>query len=128
MAFLLPKPRPHVFTKRDAKRERTNNQRSVWMSVSIRDRHQCRCCGRNDGLHHHHLVYRSRGGVETTENVALICAFCHALIHTRQLWIVGTNADRPLRFEIHEAAVVDIFGTKELPRHVSIVTDSRTAR
>lgn len=119
MAFpLVPQPRPRarIFTKRDAKRERTNTQRAVWLAVSIRDRHRCRCCGRSDGLHHHHIQYRSRGGGDTTENTVLTCAFCHALIHTRQLWIVGTNADRQLRFELHERAVVDLFGTKELPR------------
>lgn len=128
MSFLLPKPRPHVFTKREAKRERENNQRSVWMAVSIRDQHKCRCCGRSDGLHHHHIVYRSKGGGESTDNVLLLCSYCHALVHTKQLWVLGTNADRRLAFEIHEAAVLDIFGHKVLPAHVHIVTDSRATR
>jgi hypothetical protein len=56
----------------------------------------------------------------------LLCAYCHALIHARQLWIIGTNADSAkLSFEIHEAAVIDLFGSKTLPRRVRIITTER---
>ena len=120
-----PKPRPQCFDKRDRRRERDTLQRAVAMAVSDRDEHRCRCCGRREKLHHHHLTFRSKGGVHSTENELLLCQFCHALIHARQLWIFGKNADKRVTFEIHEAAVVDIFGTKPLPAHVRIVTGSR---
>lgn len=122
---MFPKGRPHVFDKRDQAREKANALRSVYAQVSERDERQCRCCGRRDGLHHHHVVWRSMGGKDTRENLALLCKFCHALVHARQLWIAGKNADKRVTFEIHEAAVVDVFGTKELPKHVRIVTGSR---
>lgn len=121
----LKKGRPSVFDKRDVKRERENEQRSVAHQVSVRDERKCRCCGRSEGLHHHHLHFKSRGGKNTVENELLVCKFCHALIHARQLWVLGLNANKRVTFEIHESAVVEIFGTKPLPAHVRIVTDRR---
>jgi hypothetical protein len=47
------------------------------------------------------------------------------MLHARQLWIFGKNADTRLTFEIHEAAVVDLFGVRPLPPHVKITTDRR---
>jgi hypothetical protein len=121
-----PKGRPSIFDKRDVKRDREAVRRSVYAAVDARDERACRCCGRREKLHHHHLTYRSKGGGDETSNVLLLCQFCHALLHARQLWILGKNADRRLTFEITEAAVVDLFGVKELPKGVSIVTASRT--
>ncbi len=127
--MMFPKPRPAIFEKRDLLRERERIAQSVRAAVDERDGYCCRCCGRKNGrgiaIHHHHLVFRSRGGVDSTENECLVCGLCHALIHARQLWILGKNADRLLTFEINEAAVVEIFGTKELPKHVRIVTAAR---
>lgn len=123
-----PRPRPAIFDKRDVARERERIAHAVRAAVDARDHYRCRCCGREKGwlsLHRHHLTYRSRGGVDSTENECLLCALCHALLHARQLWILGKNADALLTFEIAEAAVVDLFGTKELPRHVRIVTERR---
>lgn len=134
MAFLLPKPRPAILSKRDEQREREREKRSVYTQVAARDERRCRCCGRSGSyeatgsekaLHRHHLTYRSKQGADSTENLITVCRVCHALIHARQLWPIGTNADRRVMFEIHEAAVVDAFGTKTLPPHVRIVTASR---
>lgn len=123
--MLLPKPRPHVFDKRDQAREKLTRQRSVYAAVTERDGRRCRCCLRRDNLHHHHLVFRSKQGTDSTSNVCLLCRFCHALLHARQLWILGKNADARLSFEIAEAAVVDLFGPRELPRHVRMVVPAR---
>lgn len=128
MAFPLapqPKGRPSVFEKRDSKRDQMQLRRSVYAQVDARDQRQCRCCGRRDKLHHHHLTFRSKGGMDTTENVLLLDQFCHALLHARQLWILGKNADKRLTFELHESAVVDLFGVKPVPRDVRIVVESR---
>jgi hypothetical protein len=116
-----PRPRPAIFDKRDQAREKLNRQRSIYAAVTFRDDHRCRCCGRKDNLHHHHLVFRSKQGADSTENVCLLCRFCHALLHARQLWILGKNADKRLSFEIDERAVVDVFGSRELPRDVRIL-------
>lgn len=120
-----PKGRPSCFDKRDQSREKLNLQRSVYAAVSSRDDHRCRCCARRESLHHHHLVFRSRQGADSTENVLLLCRYCHALLHARQLWILGKDADKRLTFEVHESAVVDLFGVKPVPRDVRITTGSR---
>lgn len=121
-----PRTRPAVFDKRDTAREKEARKRSVYTAVDLRDSRRCRCCGRREKLHHHHLVFRSKQGADSSENVLLLCVFCHALLHAKQLWIFGKNADKRLTFEIHEAAVVDLFGTKTLPRDVRIVAGRRT--
>lgn len=130
MTIGYPKPRPRVLTQRDRQREHEAHARELAKQVALRDGSRCRCCGREgryDGtvaaraLHKHHLVYRSRGGQESRRNLISLCAVCHALIHARQLWPLDTDADRLVRFEIHEAAVVDVFGTRPLPAHVRMV-------
>ncbi len=120
-----PKGRPSVFEKRDVSRERMALRRTVYAAVDARDERQCRCCGRREKLHHHHLTFRSKGGGDETSNVLLLCNWCHSLVHARQLWIFGKDANKRISFEIHEAAVVDLFGNKEVPRDVRIVTGAR---
>lgn len=130
----IPKPRPSVLRKRDVLRVREREAERVNRAIALRDDFRCRCCGRQGryestvaakALHRHHVVYRSKQGVDTIENLVTLCAYCHALIHARQLWIVGNNANGRLQFEIHEIAVVDVFGTSVLPPHVHIVTARR---
>ena len=121
---MFPKPRPAVFDKRDQQRERDRQKRSAMAAVHARDQHRCRCC-RRKASHQHHIRFRSRGGEDSAANMVSLCTGCHSLIHARQLWVVGTNADTRLQFEIHEAAVVDVFGTAPIPPHVRIIVESR---
>ena len=55
----------------------------------------CRRCGSAYMLHHLHIVMRSRGGKHTTENLMLVCAYCHGQIHDHKLEVTG-NADGTL--------------------------------
>lgn len=82
------------------------NWRAVCKAVDARDGKQCRCCDtRSDpeatGLlkrgHRHHLVYRSAGGTDTTDNLVHLCAQCHADEHANKLRIDG-NPDERLTF------------------------------
>jgi hypothetical protein len=123
--MMFPKPRPRVFEKQDIKREMAALERAVRAAVNERDERRCRCCGRNERLHLHHLTFRSKGGQWSTENLVTLDDRCHAMLHARQLWIFGKNADTRLTFDVHESAVVDLFGTRTLPAHVRIVTDRR---
>lgn len=120
------KSRPAFFSRRDQAREKLRTLQAVHAAVRQRDSRQCRCCGK-PATHQHHIVYRSKGGENSSENLITLDAGCHALIHARQLWIIGTNADKWLLFDVDEAAVVDVFGVKPVPSHVRIVTRSRTA-
>jgi hypothetical protein len=132
--MLFPKPRPRVLDKRDEKRERDANERRVFAEVDARDQRRCRCCGRQGDpnattllgrIHRHHIRYRSKGGFDEPRNLLSLCAVCHALEHAGQLAIIGTDANERIGFEIHEAAVVEVFGRKVLPPHVHIVAESR---
>lgn len=129
----IPKPRPRILDKREERLERERRARELSAAIAQRDGATCRCCGRKGtyeisgerALHRHHLRYRSLGGDDDLTNVLTLCAICHALIHARQLWPLDFDANQIVRFEIHEAAVVEAFGTKPLPAHVQIVATSR---
>jgi 5-methylcytosine-specific restriction endonuclease McrA len=129
----LHKPPPKIFEKRDAKRDAERIERIVHAEVDARDLKRCRCCGRKGDpyalealgrIHRAHIRDASRGGPMSAANLVSLCWVCHALEHAKQLHIVGTDANErhaPLTFEVHEAAVVEVFGTRVLPRHVRIV-------
>lgn len=121
----LQKPKPHVFDKRDEQRDLATRVLAVRRAVRARDGRRCRCCGGRENLHMHHLTYRSQGGKWETSNIVSLCTYCHSLLHAKQLWILGKDADKRLTFEIDERAVVELFGAKELPRHVHIVKAHR---
>jgi hypothetical protein len=122
-----PKGRARVFEKRDLQRERKRVRDAVREAIKARDGYACRCCGRKDHVRQdpHHLRFSSLGGADTTENEILLCAFCHAAIHARQIYVLGNNADKLILFDVHEAIVQDIFGTRRLPLHCRIITDQR---
>jgi hypothetical protein len=130
-----PKPRPHILDRIAAKRAAEGMKREVYAKVDARDGKRCRCCGRKGNpnatttigrLHRAHIQDASRGGQIETANLATLCWICHALEHAKQLWFRGTNADDVrLGFDIHEAAAVEVFGTKPVPRHVHIIAQRR---
>ena len=106
--LMYPKPVPRVLEKRDEQRDAAHLKRAVFAEVDRRDKFCCRACGKPadtralDMLkrgHRHHLKFRSRGGQDTTQNVILICACCHALIHAHRLFTVGDDANKRVRFE-----------------------------
>lgn len=49
--------------------------------VMKRDKGRCRFCGTNTGLHLHHVVYRSQGGLHEESNLITLCHQCHAIVH-----------------------------------------------
>lgn len=51
-------------------------------TVRDRDRGRCRICGVTDGLHLHHIAYRSQGGTHDERNLILLCNLHHSLVHT----------------------------------------------
>lgn len=131
----LEKPRPRVLDKRDDKRDTDRIKREVYADVDERDGRRCRCCGRKGNpdaltalgkIHRAHIQDASKLGEMSAKNLCSLCWICHALEHAKQLHFIGTNANRPsLGFEIDEAAVVEVFGTRTLPKHVHIVTKGR---
>lgn len=49
--------------------------------VLSRDGWRCRNCETRNDLHVHHIIFRSAGGDDTTENLITICNSCHDGIH-----------------------------------------------
>lgn len=130
----FPKPRPKIFEKRDTKRADEALQRLVYADVDARDGKRCRCCGRYGNpyaidplgkIHRCHIRDKSRGGEMSAANLCSLCWICAALETGKQLFFVGTNANHELHFEIYEVAVVEVFGSRELPSHVHIITEAR---
>lgn len=50
-------------------------------SVLKRDGFRCRNCGSRNNLHVHHIVFRSTGGDDVSENLCVLCNFCHDGVH-----------------------------------------------
>jgi hypothetical protein len=127
MSFQLvpqPKPRPKILDKRDEQRELDAYQRRVNAAVDARDQKRCRCCGRRGNpyaltalgkIHRAHIKDASLGGAYEDWNLLSLCWLCHALVHRKLLWILGTDANQRIGFEIAGAIVADIFGTNVLP-------------
>lgn len=126
-----PKPLPRAVSKQAAARSEDAHERAVNAEVDRRDGKRCRCCRRKGDpnatttlgrIHRAHIVDASRGGAYASSNLCSLCWLCHAIEHAKQLWFVGSDANEiTLGFEIHEAAVVHVFGTRHLPPHVRII-------
>lgn len=50
--------------------------------VLCRDRHTCRLCKKSKSeLRVHHVIWRSKGGADTPENLVTLCERCHERVH-----------------------------------------------
>jgi hypothetical protein len=125
----FPKPPPRIFDKRRIAREAANLLRAVYDEVDARDDKQCRCCGRRGNpyavdplgrLHHCHILDASLGGEVSAANIFLGCSICHLYVHRKELFVIGTNANHDLEFEVYESAAREIFSHRRLPGHVHI--------
>lgn len=57
----------------------------VRKKVMERDNWRCRyCLKKSDGLHLHHVLYRSQGGPDTLGNLITLCMGCHELVHSNK--------------------------------------------
>ena len=95
-----------VDVARDKKAAAEKVWREVCKAVDLRDGKVCRCCDKRSdpdatGLltrgHRHHIVYRSAGGKDTTDNLLTLCAACHNDEHKSRLQI-GGNPDVAVTF------------------------------
>lgn len=107
----IGKPRSRAEEKAEKRTAAKKQQRDVYRLVTERDKRKCRSCLNQadpnalDMLkrgHHHHVVFRSAGGQDTTGNLMLACARCHAEIHAHRLSVSG-DADGVLTFSTEVA-------------------------
>lgn len=74
-------------------------------AIHTRDGWKCRVCKTRNSLHAHHIIYRSHGGDDVSENLITLCNNCHEAVHARFLVIyapdgleVAVNANKQVRF------------------------------
>jgi 5-methylcytosine-specific restriction endonuclease McrA len=102
---------PSRYERKDAKRKAEEaERRRVYKLVDARDGRACRLCGRKtnpeatgllDRGHRHHLQYRSKGGMDTTDNLLTLCASCHHGVHSGRIRITGdADAQRGCLVEV----------------------------
>ena len=74
--------------------------------VLARDGHACLNCGSRRALHAHHVVFRSRGGPTTIDNLASLCTRCHGLVHSDFLEVevaqCAAGEPRRVAFTFHD--------------------------
>ena len=85
---MIAKPEPRAKTKARIRRLAHKHRSTVMQAVDLRDEGQCRICQCQTLAfhlprqpHHHHIIYRSQGGLDTPENIILVCALCHDKVH-----------------------------------------------
>jgi len=58
-----------------------------------RDDYQCqKCKAKNTKLHVHHIVFRSKGGTDTPDNLISLCESCHNKLHAGEFEIKGNRS------------------------------------
>jgi 5-methylcytosine-specific restriction endonuclease McrA len=57
----------------------------VWWEVYQRDTGQCQVCGTSHDVQAHHVQYRSHLGDDSADNLTLLCARCHRLVHSDRI-------------------------------------------
>jgi hypothetical protein len=97
------------------------NWRTVCRLVTAREGGCCRVCGKRCGgmgllnaSHHHHITYRSAGGADTIENLCLLCAPCHDMVHVKKTLRIEGDAELGLTFWRRNADGVWFVAVQEL--------------
>lgn len=92
----IPKPEPRWKAKARQVAENTRVLKAAYAEVDKRDGHCCRVCHKRVGgigmlyaAHHHHLIYRSRGGADETQNIVTLCVRCHQAQHDGEMRLSG---------------------------------------
>jgi 5-methylcytosine-specific restriction endonuclease McrA len=68
--------------------------------VHIRDNWRCKICRYRHDLHAHHIVFRSQGGPDSSDNLITICQDCHEAIHDRYVILLPLKAGEPVDADI----------------------------
>jgi hypothetical protein len=97
--FAFPKGQPRVAAKLHKDRADEAAEKKCYAKVDERDG---RCCTfpacRRTMRHHHHIVYRSKGGQHDTRTVTSLCVKHHAWVHGGLVQVAG-NANKPLKLK-----------------------------
>ena len=72
--------RMHRCQPKGRRREHTKKRipQNVRIAVGDREGWKCASCPATKYLHFHHIVWRSKGGLDTLENLVMLCRDCHS--------------------------------------------------
>ena len=79
---------------------------AVRQRVHEHDGWKCRYCKTRNNLHSHHIVFRSHGGSDTTQNEITLCSEHHDAVHSLHLVILpavegqAVDANAGVRFYV----------------------------
>ena len=77
-----PKPAPRLLERRQRAADKGLHWREVQAVVRAHEHGRCVVCGK-PGHEVHHVVYRSHGGRDVPDNLALLCVRCHEDAHAK---------------------------------------------
>lgn len=77
------KTHERVVKKGESKRRNQRNKLDPDSRLRIlkRDKNKCTKCGSKEKLHVHHIVPKSKGGSNESQNLTTLCDLCHAEEH-----------------------------------------------
>lgn len=86
--------------------------------------HKCAVCDQNDYLEFHHLIPLSEGGSDDYDNIILLCARCHAVIHNRTFNPNKPNCKTSIDYETAKPVLAAYFanqiGAKETKEKLNL--------
>lgn len=59
----------------------------LYLACFTRDNWKCRHCNDRNGIHPHHVIYRSQQGGDKLSNLITLCHQCHRALHDGKLHI-----------------------------------------
>jgi hypothetical protein len=62
-----------------------NNYAELRYRLDVKQKHKCGECGKFGTLQFHHLQHRSKGRIDSEENVVGLCQTCHGIAHGTRL-------------------------------------------
>lgn len=69
---------------------RSGNYRSNWQDTYKEDLallgYKCEDCGSTKNLDRHHIVHKTKGGLDIPLNLMILCKTCHAHRHKHRIW------------------------------------------
>jgi 5-methylcytosine-specific restriction endonuclease McrA len=101
---MLPKPRPRILEREDARKAKDRTAAEVRREVRQRDGNKCRSCstsvmpGSVTPRHRaevHHIVKRSQSKALQLEpsNLVTLCGLCHAAVEAHEIDVTGRTAE-----------------------------------
>jgi 5-methylcytosine-specific restriction endonuclease McrA len=77
---------------------KSDQRKSTRKMAIVRDSNQCQVCDSVYSLQVHHVVHKSKGGMDTLDNLITLCSDCHLIVHNQLKSLVKSGID-VLRFK-----------------------------